>query len=107
MTLPSKANALAPPAGIDSAKDRADEILRLWIIDRAELAATFPADLYGEDVWKWGRLLANLARYVAHADARARGISEAEALEAIRLNFDEEVRAPGQLSGQVRTQRET
>lgn len=102
MSNPNTVSALAAPAGVETAKERADEILRLWIVDRSELAATFPADLYGDDVWKWGRLLANLARYVAHADARTRGISEAEALEAIRLNFDEEIKAPGQISGGLR-----
>jgi hypothetical protein len=106
MVDPHRIRQLAPPAGVAQSREQADEILRLWIIDRAELAATFPADLYGEDVWKWGRVLANLARYVARADAQTRGISETEALEAIRVNFDEEVRAPGKVQGAIRASRE-
>jgi hypothetical protein len=96
---------LKPPGAVGGARAQADEILRLWIVDRAELAATFPADLYGDDVWKWGRVLANLARYIAKADADRRGVSEAEVLEALRLNFDEEVKAGGAAQGAVRAMR--
>ena len=85
------ANELRKPRATDTAGS-ADEILRVWIINKEELAAVFPPDLYGEDIWKWGRLLANIARYAANAHAGLRGIPEAEALEAIRMNFDEEVR---------------
>jgi hypothetical protein len=48
-------------------------------------------------------LIANVARYAANAHAKVHGVPEAEALDAIRMNFDEEVRrgAPpgGVLSG--------
>ena len=85
-------NPLPPPQGVQSAETSADEILRLWIIDRKDLAATFPPALYGEDVWKWGRLLANVARYAAQAHAARTGVAYEEALNAIRVNFDEEAR---------------
>lgn len=94
-------NALPAPRAAQRAQDAA-EILRVWIVNKEELATVFPPDLYGEDVWKWGRLLANIARYAANSHAQLRSIPEAEALEAIRMNFDEEVRrdAPlGALSG--------
>ena len=97
----SEVNALPAPAATKTAHD-ANEILRVWIINKEELAAVFPPDLYGEDIWKWGKLLANIARYAANAHAGLRGIPEAEALEAVRMNFDEELRrdAPlGVLSG--------
>ncbi len=84
-------NALPAPRATETARDAA-EILRVWIVNKEELATVFPPDLYGEDIWKWGRLLANIARYAANSHAGLRGIPEAEALEAIRMNFDEEVR---------------
>lgn len=95
-------NELPPPRAAANAAS-ADEILSVWILDRQEIAATFPPDLYGEDVWKWGRLLANVARYVAHAHAQRTGVTHAEAVEAIRLNFDEEVRSGGIPAGGPRS----
>jgi hypothetical protein len=84
--------ALPPPHGVSEAQTSADEVLRLWIIDRKDLAATFPPGLYGEDVWKWGRLLANVARYVAQAHGARTGEDVGDVLDAIRLNFDEEAK---------------
>ncbi|MDX2232950.1 MAG: DUF5076 domain-containing protein [Hyphomonadaceae bacterium] len=81
---------LPPPRAAETAAE-ADEVLRVWIVDRQEVAAIFPPGLYGEDVWKWGRLLANVARYIAHAHAHRHGVSEAEVLAAIRVNIDEEI----------------
>lgn len=98
---------LAAPAAVTSAQERADEILRLWIVDRKELAVTFPADLYGEDIWKWGRVLANIARYLAHAEAQRRGVPFDEALEAVRLNFDQEIRSSGQIIGDLQATKES
>lgn len=106
MASPENTRPLNPPAAVQTARERADEILRLWIVDRAELSATFPAGLYGEDVWKWGRVLANLARYIARAEAQASGTAEAEILEALRVNFDEEVRRPGEIQGGVHAKRD-
>jgi hypothetical protein len=88
-------NELPTPKGIAAAAQSADEVLRVWIIDRRELATVFPPGLYGDDVWKWGRLLANLARYVADAHARETGVSRDEALHAIALNFSEEINRDG------------
>ncbi|MBI1250070.1 MAG: DUF5076 domain-containing protein [Alphaproteobacteria bacterium] len=84
--------ALPPPDAVKAAEASAEEVLRLWIIDRRELAATFPPDLYGADVWKWGRLLANVARYAAQAHAARTGEAYDETLEAIRFHFDAEAR---------------
>jgi hypothetical protein len=97
---------LNPPTGVGDARERADEILRLWIVDRAELAATFPTGLYGGDVWKWGRVLANLARYIARAEAQAGVATEAEILDVLRVNFDEEVRRTGEMFGGVQARRD-
>jgi len=93
-------NALPAPRAAATALDAA-EILRVWILNKEELATVFPPDLYGEDIWKWGRLLANIARYAANSHAQLRNVPEAEALEAIRMNFDEEVRraTPATLKG--------
>lgn len=88
------AQELPRPSAVDAA-GQADEVLRVWIVERQELAAIFPPDLYGEDVWKWGRLLANIARYVAHAHAARTGAAEADVLAAIRLNIDEEIASGG------------
>lgn len=106
MTTPSRTQPLAAPRATETAQESI-EILRLWIVNRQELAATFPVELYGDDVWKWGRLLANLARYVANADAQQRGVSQADSLEAIRLNFDQEVRAGGDVLGEIRAAKES
>lgn len=99
---------LPRPRAIDTAID-SNEILSVWIVNKEELATVFPPNLYGEDVWKWGRLLANIARYAANAHADMHGIPEAEALEAIRTNFDEDMRngpKPGDItSGGVVTGR--
>lgn len=90
-----KISELPEPGAVQGANERADEIMRVWIVDRRELATTFPPQLYGEDVWKWGRLLANIARYVAEAHAKEAGTSREDALAAIAVNFDEEVRRGG------------
>jgi hypothetical protein len=84
--------ALPQPASVPKAQASADQVLSVWIVDQKELAAVFPPGLYGDDVWKWGRLLALVARYVAHAQARAGDSDQADVLEAIRLNFDEAMR---------------
>jgi hypothetical protein len=86
---------------VNGAREQADEILRLWIVDRAELAATFPADLYGDEPWKWGRVLAHLARYIAKADASRRGLAEAEVLQAVLTSFEAEVRAASTAQGAI------
>lgn len=91
-------NELRKPRAVDAAQ-QADEVLRVWIVNRQELAATFPPGLYGEDVWKWGRLFANLARYIAHAHAAQTGASEAEILQVIRINIDEEIANGGSAAG--------
>lgn len=83
--------ALPVPAAVAPATD-ATEILRVWIVNSEQLATVFPPNLYGEDIWKWGRLLANIARYVANSHAQLQDVSEADALEALRVNFDEELR---------------
>jgi hypothetical protein len=90
-----KISELPEPGAVRGAQERADEILRVWIVDRQELATTFPPMLYGDDIWKWGRLLANIARYAAEAHAKETGTSREEALAAIAVNFDEEVRRNG------------
>lgn len=84
--------SLPEPKAATLAEDGAEEILSVWIVNRQELASVFPPDLYGEDVWKWGAVLANVARYVSDAYAKQTGASQAEALEAIRVNFDEALR---------------
>ncbi len=86
---------LPKPAAVPQAQAGADQVLSVWIVDQKELAAVFPPQLYGDDVWKWGRLLALVARYVAHAHAQGGQISRDEAIEAIRLNFDEALRSFG------------
>lgn len=91
-------NRIQPPRAA-AAAEQADEILSVWIVDRRELAATFPPAIYGEDVWKWGSLLASVGRYVAHAHAVRTGGTYADAVEAIRLNFDEEIRSGGVPAG--------
>jgi len=83
---------LPVPQAAALAEAGAEEILSVWIVNREELASVFPPDLYGEDVWKWGQVLANVSRYVANAYAKQTGTSEAEALEAIRVNYDEALR---------------
>ncbi len=83
---------LPKPAAVPQAQASADQVLSVWIVDQKELAAVFPPGLYGDDVWKWGRLLALVARYVAHAHARGGMSDQNDALEAIRLNFDEAMR---------------
>lgn len=83
---------LPVPKAAALAEAGAEEILSVWIVNREELASVFPPDLYGEDVWKWGQVLANVSRYVANAYAKQTGTSEAEALEAIRVNYDEALR---------------
>jgi len=83
---------LPRPDSVPKAATSADQVLSVWIVDSSELAAVFPPALYGDDVWKWGRLLGVVARYMAHAHAKAQGGNEADALEAIRLNFDETLR---------------
>jgi hypothetical protein len=93
------------PGAVGQAREQADEVLRMWIVDRAELAATFPADLYGDEVWKWGRVLAHLARYIAKADAARRGVNEADSLEAVRASFETEIAASGAAHGGVRAMR--
>jgi hypothetical protein len=90
--MSTRPNSLPIPTAAIQSKERADEVLRVWIVDRRELATTFPPEPYGEDVWKWGRLLANIARYVAEARARETGSSREDSLSAIAVNFDEEVR---------------
>lgn len=95
-------NRLPPPRAAEGAA-LADEVLSVWIVDRQELAATFPPRLYGEDVWKWGRLLANVARYVAHAHAQSTGSAHDDVIDAIRLNFDEEIRRGGAPAGTPRS----
>jgi hypothetical protein len=84
---------LPKPASVPKAQASADQVLSVWIVDQKELAAVFPPGLYGEDVYKWGRMLALVARYVAHAHARAGASDHNDALEAIRLNFDEAMRS--------------
>ena len=83
---------LPKPASVPKAQASADQVLSVWIVDQKELAAVFPPGLYGDDVWKWGRMLALVARYVAHAHARSGESDQADVLEAIRLNFDEAMR---------------
>ncbi|MBU6408520.1 MAG: DUF5076 domain-containing protein [Alphaproteobacteria bacterium] len=92
MTNPS-IRELPKPAAVPQAKAGADQVLSVWIVDQTELAAVFPPQLYGEDVWKWGRLLALVARYVAHAHAQGGQSNRDDAIEAIRLNFDEALRS--------------
>jgi hypothetical protein len=87
-------NDLPRPRATETAAE-ADEVLRVWIVDRQELAAIFPPNLYGEDVWKWGRLLAGVARYIAHAHAQRNGLSETEVVNALRVNIDEEIQRGG------------
>ena len=89
---------LPAPSATKSASD-AEEVLRVWIVDRKDLAMTFPPGLYGEDVWKWGRLFAHAARYIAHAHAQETGQSEAEALAVIRLNIDDELASGDSAAG--------
>jgi Domain of unknown function (DUF5076) len=84
---------LPVPKAASLAEHGAEEILSVWIVNKQELASVFPPDLYGEDVWKWGQVLANVARYVANAYAKQSGTPETEALEAIRVNFDEALRS--------------
>ena len=83
---------LPVPKAAALAEDGAEEILSVWIVNKQELATVFPPDLYGEDVWKWGQVLAKVARYVANAYAKQTGAPEAEALEAIRVHVDEALR---------------
>lgn len=92
------ANALPRPRAVQAAA-HAEEVLQVWIVDGQEIAAAFPVDLYGEDVWKWGRLLAGVARYVAHAHAARHGLPEGEVLAALRLNIDEEIAGRGSAAG--------
>jgi hypothetical protein len=92
------ANDLPRPRAVETASE-ADEVLRVWIVERQEVAAIFPPNLYGEDVWKWGRLIANVARYIAHAHAQQNGLNEAEVLAAIRVNIDEEIASGGSAAG--------
>jgi Domain of unknown function (DUF5076) len=87
---------LPHPASVPKAQASADQVLSVWIVDQKELAAVFPPGLYGEDVWKWGRLLALVARYVAHAHGRGGSADPNDVLEAIRLNFDEAMRGFGE-----------
>lgn len=89
------ARELPVPKAAALAEGGAEEILSVWIVNRQELATVFPPDLYGEDVWKWGQVLANVSRYVADAYAKQTGASAADALEAIRVNFDEALRGAG------------
>jgi Domain of unknown function (DUF5076) len=89
------ARELPIPKAAALAEQGAEEILSVWIVNRQELASVFPPDLYGEDVWKWGRLLANVGRYVADAYAKQTGAPQTEVLEAIRINFDEALREAG------------
>jgi hypothetical protein len=84
---------LPKPAAVPQAQTSADQVLSVWIVDQKELAAVFPPALYGDDVWKWGRLLALVARYVAHAHARNGDSDQADVMEAIRLNFDEALKS--------------
>jgi len=90
------AKELPVPKAAALAEGGAEEILSVWIVNRQELATVFPPDLYGEDVWKWGAVLANVGRYVANAYAKQTGTPEAEALEAIRVHFDEALRSGGE-----------
>jgi hypothetical protein len=87
-------NDLPRPRATETAGE-ADEVLRVFIVDRQELAAIFPPNLYGEDVWKWGRLLAGVARYIAHAHARQNNLNPEEVLLALRVNIDEEISSGG------------
>jgi Domain of unknown function (DUF5076) len=93
--MTGKARELPIPKAAALAELGAEEILSVWIVNRQELASVFPPDLYGEDVWKWGHVLANVGRYVADAYARQTGAPQAEVLEAIRINFDEALRESG------------
>jgi hypothetical protein len=91
--MPSdRVRKLPVPRAATLAEDGAEEILSVWIVNRQELASVFPPDLYGEDVWKWGHVLANVGRYVADAYAKQTGAPAGEVLEAIRVNFDEALR---------------
>lgn len=86
------ATKMPTPKAAALAENGAEEILSVWIVNKQELASVFSPDLYGEDVWKWGSVLGNVGRYVANAYAKQTGTSEADALEAIRLHFDEAMR---------------
>ena len=92
MTMPGNARELPIPKAAALAELGAEEILSVWIVNRQELASVFPPGLYGEDVWKWGHVLANVGRYLADAYAKQTGTPQSDALEAIRVNFDEALR---------------
>ena len=64
------------------------DIARVWAAD-GELHVSLTADVW-EDPAAWGIMLVDLARQVAEAYERSRGITQAEALARLREGFDDE-----------------
>ena len=64
------------------------DIARVWAAD-GELHVSLTAEVW-EDPAAWGIMLVDLARQVAEAYERSRGITEQEALARLREGFDDE-----------------
>jgi hypothetical protein len=64
------------------------DIARVWATE-GELHVALTADVW-EDPAAWGIMLVDLARQVAEAYERSRGITQSEALARLREGFDDE-----------------
>ena len=80
-----------PPDVID--REDATEVLRAFVLD-GELSIAFVRAF--EDPEMWGQLLADIARYAAHAYAGESDYSEEEALSRIVDGFESELERPAQ-----------
>jgi hypothetical protein len=83
---------IRPPAA-DKAKN-ATELIRAWLVDN-DLLCSLNVGVFGDnEKIVWGILLSDVARHVADAIEREKGVPAKESLVQIASSFDYEMRTP-------------
>jgi len=84
---------LIKPSAADKAQN-ATELIRAWIVDK-DLHCSLNVGVFGDNERiVWGILLSDVARHVADAIEREKGIPAKESLAQIASSFDYEMRTP-------------
>ncbi len=86
-------NELMRPPAVETAQN-ATELIRAWIVDTG-LHCSLNVGVFGEnEKIMWGILLSDVARHVADAIEKEKGVPAGETLAQIVSSFNYEMRTP-------------